>query len=669
MCFSAEAAATADDAPCDDVQPAGDAGDTSTREQTTPSPPSTFADFEIHPASLHALEHKFRVTVPTEIQRLTFDAAASGRDVLGRARTGTGKTLAFLLPAVENALRSGRVPGPHGHEVPPAEDGRPPRRGGVAVLIIAPTRELAVQIHGQAQLLASSHANWDGGEESESESKYRMASCVITGGSPRELDLRKMADVNPFFLVATPGRLLDHMGGSELGGAPFAEVVGMHSVLVLDEADRCVDMGFKRDVEFVLDSRRGPEGEQQLLLFSATVPKALRPVLVSCMRDGHATADCLGGGDGASGQTNSNVDQAYVTFPPVSEHRRWIAGLADILDDIITVTNREDFKVLVFFPTTSMCEFMAQCMRLYKVPVLEIHSRKTQSNRSQTSNSFRHRKTGVLFTTDVSARGVDYPDVTHVVQFGSAEDKETYVHRLGRTGRSGGGDGGGRGLVIFGSGGEERAVLRELGGLGLRRDGRYQALLEGKADGGGDGDGRGKRRDEVHAERIGRIKADVARPDSRLHKLANHTYRSLLGYQLNRMAGLGLEGRSDSVRHLNALGEQMGFEPGGMPKVSPRMVANMGLRGVAGLSVFGGDDLYEAEGRARARGKKPASGPASDRTRRGEGGEDAGRLRSGRRPGGRSGSGNAQRSDRGRSKRPGDRSGPGFAQRWDSSVM
>ena len=584
----------------------------------------TFANFDLHPSSLHALEHKFRLATPTEIQRLTFDAAASGRDVLGRARTGTGKTLAFLLPAIENALRSGRVPGPHGYTAPPTgdgDDGVGPGRGGVAILIIAPTRELALQIHGQAQLLTSSHAN--GGESKNG--KYRMASCVITGGSSRAADLQKMKDVNPFLLVATPGRLLDHMNNSELNGTPFTEVVGHHSVLVLDEADRCMDMGFRRDIEFVLDSRKGWEDDQQLLLFSATVPKPLRSVLVSCMRDGYKTVDCLGDDD-PSAQTNSKVDQAFVTFPPIREHKRWIAGLADILDDIINITNREDFKVVVFFPTTSMCEFFAQCMRLYKIPILEIHSKKTQNNRSQTSSNFRHRKTGVLFTTDVTARGVDYPNITHVIQFGSAENRETYIHRLGRTGRA---DGSGRGLVIFGSEGEERATLRELDGLDLRRDGRYQVLLEGRV-----GDDYQAKRNERHVEKLERIRADVARPDSRLHKLANHTYRSLLGYQLNRMAGLGLTDRADSVRHLNALGEQMGFEPGGMPKVSPRMVGNMGLRGVPGLSVFGGDNLYEIEGKARR--KKTASKPRKD----------------------------AKSVDRQRGPE-----GSGFTQRWDSSSV
>lgn len=180
------------------------------------SPQSTFSSFipPLHPATLHALTHKLRHVHPTEIQTQSYAAAITGRDVLARARTGTGKTLAFLLPALENAL-TGLSADLRG------------RKNPVAILVVCPTRELAIQIHSTAQLIAASHSN--------SAEGIRMTTQVMYGGVSKEKDVQKLEEKLPFVLVATPGRLLDHMENTIVAGERFGLILGNISVLVLDE--------------------------------------------------------------------------------------------------------------------------------------------------------------------------------------------------------------------------------------------------------------------------------------------------------------------------------------------------------------------------------------------------------------------------------------------------
>ncbi|EED87938.1 predicted protein, partial [Thalassiosira pseudonana CCMP1335] len=303
-------------------------------------------------------------------------------------------------------------------------------------LILSPTRELALQIHTQAQILTSSHAN------SRNSHTYRMSSQVMYGGSSRRVDLEKLQDNLPYVLVATPGRLIDHMKNSRVGNVPFSEIIGGVSVLVLDEADRCLDMGFRSDMEWIIDVMKEYEQKEQheeyrhqrqTLLFSATLPKDLRSIMASSMRKDYVTVDCIHDVDPTS-HTNERVDQTFLTLPSFVSGKRH----ANDLYHIIHIQNPTNYKLVVFFPTTALAQFFSYLFnKIYNIPVIEIHSQKSQSNRTYNSNLFRKVKSGVLFTTDVSARGVDYPNVTHVIQYGSAENRETYIHRLGRTGRAG----------------------------------------------------------------------------------------------------------------------------------------------------------------------------------------------------------------------------------------
>lgn len=413
-----------------------------------PSPPPFNVLPNLHPSSLHAITNKLKLTHATEIQYKTFEAASNGRDVLGRARTGTGKTLAFLLPSLESCLRGGRVPGPFGHVENSTGDDNDDygtltptkKKGGIAILILSPTRELALQIHTQAQILTSSHAN------SRNSHTYRMSSQVMYGGSSRRVDLEKLQDNLPYVLVATPGRLIDHMKNSRVGNVPFSEIIGGVSVLVLDEADRCLDMGFRSDMEWIIDVMKEYEQKEQheeyrhqrqTLLFSATLPKDLRSIMASSMRKDFVTVDCIHDVDPTS-HTNERVDQTFLTLPSFVSGKRhandlyrlsgnannddatntssngnnfsvdasqyqWINGLVSIVQDIIHIQNPTNYKLVVFFPTTALAQFFSYLFnKIYNIPVIEIHSQKSQSNRTYNSNLFRKVKSGVLFTTDVS---------------------------------------------------------------------------------------------------------------------------------------------------------------------------------------------------------------------------------------------------------------------------
>lgn len=525
------------------------------------------------------------------------------------------------------------------------------------MLILSPTRELAAQIHNQAQALTSSHTN-SGGDEDDSTNKYPMVSQVMYGGSSRNNDLKKLQSNTPFILVATPGRLIDHMQNSHVHGVPFSEMIGNVSVLVLDEADRCLDMGFRKDMEWILDvmgryrskqdeKERALMGERQTLLFSATFGKDLRSIMDRCMRSDYVTVDCVHDVDPTT-HTNQSVTQTFVTLPPprkrvdistknatasssmtttsyedVNQYR-WISGLVDIISDIVHVRNPDEFKVVVFFPTTAMCQFFSHIFtNVYKIPVIELHSKKSQSNRTFTSKLFRQVDKGVLFTTDVSARGVDYPNVSHVIQFGSAESRETYIHRLGRTGRAGRK---GKGIIIVGGKGEERAFIRqELQGLEVQRDETYQSLLLGdivakEGDEGGGING-AKRRNDINATRLQKIRSSIRdNTNADLRNMASQTYRSLLGYYVSRMSTIGANHKVEVVEYLNSLAVQMGFESGNMPSISPKVVQNIGLQGIRGLNISAersdGRKGNTRESRQRSSREHVKSGTKSGKYRR-----------------------------------------------------
>ncbi|KAG5565992.1 hypothetical protein RHGRI_001802 [Rhododendron griersonianum] len=330
----------------------------------------------------------------TVVQEATLPVILEGKDVLAKAKTGTGKTVAFLLPSIELVVKS-----------PPT--GRDQKLPPILVLVMCPTRELASQAATEAKKLLKYHPS--------------LGVQVVIGGTRLALEQKRM-QANPCqILVATPGRLKDHIENT----AGFATRLMGVKVLVLDEADHLLDMGFRRDIEKIIDA---VPKQRQTLLFSATVPEEVKQICHIALKRDHEFINTVEEG---SEQTHSQVRQLHLVAPLDQQFSLLYVLLKEHISEDV------DYKVLVFCTTAMLTRLVADLLSKFNLNVREIHSRKTQSYRTRVSDEFRKSKGLILVTSDVSARGVDYPDVTLVIQVGLPAGKEQYIHRLGRTGRKG----------------------------------------------------------------------------------------------------------------------------------------------------------------------------------------------------------------------------------------
>lgn len=353
-----------------------------------------FADLGLIPPLQRALDQVFSYDTATAVQERSLPSALAGADVLVKAKTGTGKTLAFSLPALQRVLSSAGAGGET-----------------VRILVLSPTRELALQIAAEAASLAT-YA--DG-----------FTIQTVVGGTNVRTDVNRFRAGMPTMLIATPGRLMDHLETPSTG---LARALQGLDVLVLDEADRLMDMGFRPSVERIL--RQVPSADKrQTMLFSATMPADVRDMTRLALKPTHEVIDCVG----EDTATHAKVMQKVVVAPM----EQTVAALKVVIDQLVAAAP-EDFKIMVFFPTARQCQCHAELWRAMAgekgaVPensILEIHSRKTQANRTRTAGTFRSGKRIILFSSDVTARGMDFPDVTAVVQFGRPSDREQYVRVL-----------------------------------------------------------------------------------------------------------------------------------------------------------------------------------------------------------------------------------------------
>eukprot|EP00667_Euglena_gracilis_P006073 EG_transcript_6122 len=375
--------------------PHGPAKDAS--PEASPPPPgrdvkhlttTQFASMPLCAATQRALREAMGHTYATEVQHNCIPAALAGHDVVGQAKTGTGKTLAFLIPVIE-ALAAGPSDG----------------RAGFRCIVLTPTRELAMQILTEWKKLTTFH---------------RLTGLMMVGGTNKASDVRALHRP-PDLLVATPGRLLDHLNTTPGMAATVATV----RFLVLDEMDRLLDEGFWRDVERI--TRFLPPREaRQTLLFSATMSDSVLKTATQLTRPGGTKT--LRMTSESESNVHQHVRQEVIVTPLLSQVEVLLALLS-------TEMAKPGYKVLVFFTTARLTQCMAELFNLMGVPVLEIHSRKSQGHRSAVSEKFRVGRDLILFSSDVSARGMDYPDVSCVVQVGMAASQEQYIHRLGRTAR------------------------------------------------------------------------------------------------------------------------------------------------------------------------------------------------------------------------------------------
>ena len=339
----------------------------------------SFESLGLSPALLRALADVGYET-PTPIQEQAIPLALAGRDLLGGAQTGTGKTAAFVLPLLQ---RLSDMP-------PSAARSRP-----VRALVLTPTRELAVQVHDSIRTYGK---------------HLRLSSTCIYGGAsmnPQLQTLGRGVDI----LVATPGRLIDHL---ERGSVKLNEV----EVLVLDEADRMLDMGFLPAIKRILGkipSRR------QTLLFSATFEEQIKKLAMEFMRDPQEVQ--------VSTRNTVATSVTHRAHPVDSARKR------DLLVDILSERWQE--QVLVFGKTKHGCNRLAEQIEKSGITAVAIHGNKSQGQRLRALADFKSGKARVLVATDVAARGLDIPLLPLVVNFDLPMVAEDYVHRIGRTGRAG----------------------------------------------------------------------------------------------------------------------------------------------------------------------------------------------------------------------------------------
>ena len=322
-------------------------------------------------------------THTTPIQTAVLPLVRAGHDLIACAETGTGKTAAFVLPLLERLLRDvGSVsPGPD-------EPGARTR-----VLVLTPTRELAAQIDDDVQGFAY-HAG--------------ISSMAVYGGAPMEPQSRALESGVPF-VVATPGRLMDHMRS---GTGTFSTL----EVLVPDEADRMLDMGFWPDVRRIVDSL---PVERQTLLFSATMPDEVVGFAKAIMRD---PLFVQVGERNAAARTITHTVESV----PSGEKTDWL----------VRFLRHEPGPVLVFVRTKRGADRLASQLSARKVRVVALHADREQRERMQAVEGFKSGRYQVLVGTDLAARGLDIDGITHVVNYDVPHTSEAYVHRAGRTGRA-----------------------------------------------------------------------------------------------------------------------------------------------------------------------------------------------------------------------------------------
>ncbi|PJE09841.1 DEAD/DEAH box helicase [Legionella sp.] len=332
-----------------------------------------FADLNLSNNILKALEDmKFKT--PSPIQAQTIPLLLQGRDLIAQAQTGTGKTAAFALPILQNMSHSSSA---------------------TQALILAPTRELAIQVAEQFELLSA---------------RQNITVSVLCGGQDYRRQLKQLRD-GAQVVVGTPGRILDHIDRGTLQ-------LGQLSTFVLDEADEMLRMGFIEDVEAILSKL---PAAKQMALFSATMPHQIRQIANNYLND-PVSVEIR-----ADTATVKSIEQRFV-----------FASVAQKPDTLLRVLSVEDYQgVIVFVRTKSSTEEVAELLQQQGYRAMAIHGDITQALRERIIAQFRQGAIDILVATDVAARGLDVERVTHVINYDVPHDCETYVHRIGRTGRAG----------------------------------------------------------------------------------------------------------------------------------------------------------------------------------------------------------------------------------------
>ncbi|XP_063161883.1 probable ATP-dependent RNA helicase DDX10 [Candoia aspera] len=361
-----------------------------------------FSDFPLSRKTLKGLqEAQYRMV--TEIQKQTIGLALQGKDVLGAAKTGSGKTLAFIVPALEILYRQQWTP-----------------MDELGVLIISPTRELAYQTFEVLRKVGKNH---------------EFSAGLIIGGKDLKQESSKIHSMN--ILICTPGRLLQHMDETSYFHASNLQM------LILDEADRILDMGFADTMNAIVENL--PQN-RQTLLFSATQTKSVKDLARLSLKD----PEYIWVHEKAKFSTPATLEQNYI----VCELHQKVNMLYSFLRSHLNK------KSIVFFASCKEVQYLFRvfCRLRPGLPILALHGKQQQMKRMEVYHDFVRKKSAVLFATDLAARGLDFPAVNWVIQVDCPEDANTYIHRVGRTARYK--EGGEALLVLLPS--EENGMIQQL---------------------------------------------------------------------------------------------------------------------------------------------------------------------------------------------------------------
>jgi len=329
-----------------------------------------FYSLGIAPSILQVLD-RLKFTVPTQIQQQAIPIAIEGNDVMGIAQTGTGKTMAFGIPMIQRLAQiKGRA------------------------LVVVPTRELAVQVDESLRKIASG---------------CNIKTAVLIGGAPMGKQIQALR-VNPRILIVTPGRLIDHMQQKTIR-------LNDVQIIVLDEADRMLDMGFAPQIQTIL---RQVSTERQTMLFSATMPQEIIKIAKNYMKIPIQVEIT------PTGTTADKITQElYIVRKELK---------TDLLNSIL---NQYHGPVLIFSRTKFGAARLTRSIRSMKVSAAEIHSDRSLFQRREALDGFKSGKYRVLIATDIAARGIDVKGIELVINYDLPDDPENYIHRIGRTGRAG----------------------------------------------------------------------------------------------------------------------------------------------------------------------------------------------------------------------------------------
>lgn len=491
-------------------------------------------------------------------------------DVLAKAKTGTGKTIAFLLPALQSLLTHSNLP-----------------KGQVAILVLSPTRELALQIAKECDAVTS-------------QLRPRLECHTAYGGTSKDRELKKFLNDDPKVLVATPGRLNDYLS-DEYVREKFANM----RTLVLDEADTMLEAGFMVAINNIL--RQLPPKSQgwQGMCFSATVPPKIKDVLPKVLKAGFTELTTI---DPNETPTIELVTQHSVVIPSVAQTYTTLYALLQKEYE----AQPNNFKVIVFGTTANGVALMHSLFSLLlgkRMSVLQLQSRLSQNARTRTTNEFKEAKAGVMIASDVIGRGMDFPNVTLVIQVGLPMNGEQYVHRVGRTARAGNE---GRAVILLNQ--RESYFLRVNKQLPITP---YPQNLDPIIDAGA---------------------SDVANAFASVDEVTkSKAYSAWLGFHKTFTKQLQVSNEG-LVALANEHAEAMGCpEP---PVIDKQTVGKMGLRGTHGLNVGtiprqgGGGRGGGGQGRGQQNGNKPAGGGRGESNggsggRGGRGGRGRGRGRGG----------------------------------------